>query len=393
MRQTGLLVVGGGIGGMTAALSLARAGFDVHVVEQEPGFTEISAGIQLVPNALRILDGLGLLSEIDRCAVRPNTRLFRNIGTAEQLASVDLSEPFIARYGYSYYVLHRGDLLDIFVSACRADDRVTLEANKKVARVSSENNGARVQFADGTTRTCAAVVGADGLWSTTRTLVSDDQPVCSGYVAYRGAAPIDEMSVPVRDNVEISWIGTHKHFVQYPIRGGELYNQVAVFRSDRYRPGLEATTEWGTPEELDRQFAGACDQVQSSLMVLKRDRRWPMFDREPIGSWTAGRVTLLGDAAHPMLQYLAQGACQAIEDAHSLAAYMTKHDGDVVDAFASYEQDRLPRTAQIQRLARAWGEIWHTTDPIVSALRDRVFARTSDEHYRDLDWFYRTTDG
>jgi len=384
-----MLIIGGGIGGMSAALALAQAGFPVHVVEQGSDFTEIGAGIQLAPNAVRILDGLGLLPEINEIAVRPRSLVFLDIDTADRLATVDLAEPFVHRYGYSYAVLHRGDLLDVLLAACRADDRIVLEPNKRVTAVVDQHDRARVEFADGTSYECDAVVGADGLWSKTRRLVSDDQPICSAYVAYRGAVPIDELPIPVDDDAEIIWIGPNKHLVQYPIRGGELYNQVAVFRSDRYRPGMGGDGDWGTPDELDDHFGTACEQVRSSVTLFKRERRWPMYDRAPIDNWTTGRITLLGDAAHPMLQYLAQGACQAIEDADSLAKYMLKHQSDVSEAFASYQQDRLPRTGQIQRVARAWGEIWHATDSIVPALRNRVFARSSAEHYRDLDWLYQ----
>ena len=385
-----ILIVGGGIGGMTAALALADAGFPVHVVEQAAEFTEIGAGIQLAPNALRILDRLGLLPEIDKLAVRPSSLVLLDIETAEPLATVDLAEPFVSRYGYPYIVLHRGDLLEVLVAQCRANELITLEPNKAVMAVADNEDWARVDFADGTSYSCDAVVGADGLWSKVRELVSNDQPVCSAYVAYRGAVAIDELPLRVDKDTEYIWIGPNKHLVQYPIRGGELYNQVAVFRSGRYRDGADRDDDWGTPDELDEHFGNACDQVRASLTLFKRERRWPMYDRVPITNWTTGRITLLGDAAHPMLQYLAQGACQAIEDAGSLAQFMVKHDGDVTEAFASYQQERLPRTAQIQRVARAWGEIWHATDTIVPALRNRVFARSSAEHYVDLDWLYQS---
>jgi salicylate hydroxylase len=375
---------------MTAALALARVGHPVHLVEQSSEFTEIGAGIQLAPNAIRILDKLGLLSEIDKVSVRPKSLVFLDIDTADQLATVDLSAPFINRYGYPYTVLHRGDLLDVLLAACRADDRITLESNKTVVDVIDNDDWARVEFADGTSYECDAVVGADGLWSRVRGLVSDDQPVCSAYVAYRGAVALADLPLPVDQDAEFIWIGPNKHLVQYPIRGGELYNQVAVFRSERFRPGADRDDDWGTPDELDHHFGSACEQVRSSVTLFKRERRWPMYDRVPIDNWTTGRITLLGDAAHPMLQYLAQGACQAIEDAGALANYMAKFDGDVTEAFAAYQQDRLPRTAQIQRVARAWGEIWHAADPIVPALRNRVFARSSAEHYEDLDWLYQS---
>ncbi|WP_433191863.1 FAD-dependent monooxygenase [Nocardia sp. CA-107356] len=388
------LIIGGGIGGMTTALALAQAGFAVHIVEQAPEFGEIGAGIQLAPNAIRILDQLGLTGAIERIAVRPKNLVFLDIDSGEHLATVDLADRFVERYGQSYSVLHRGDLLDALLDACRAQTNITLETNKTVTGIANrENNTVAVDFADSTRYVCGAVVGADGLWSTSRTLLSDDAPICSAYVAYRGALPMREVTVPVENDDEIIWIGPNKHLVQYPIRGGDLYNQVAVFRSDRFDPAIAGTEEWGTPDELDEHFGTACGQVRGSVSQFKREKRWPMYDRSPLANWTVGRVTLLGDAAHPMLQYLAQGACQAVEDAECLTRFMVEHSGDVDAAFAAYQAERIPRTAQIQSVARMWGEIWHTEDPIVRELRNRVFARDSTEHYIDLDWLYQVRVG
>ncbi|WP_433678080.1 FAD-dependent monooxygenase [Nocardia sp. CA-119907] len=388
------LIIGGGIGGMTTALALAQAGFAVHIVEQAPEFGEIGAGIQLAPNAIRILDQLGLAAAIERIAVRPKNLVFLDIDSGEQLATVDLADRFVARYGQSYSVLHRGDLLDALLDACRAQANITLETNKTVTGIANrENNTVVVDFADSTQYVCDAVVGADGLWSKTRALLSDDAPICSAYVAYRGALPMSEVSAPVENDDEIVWIGPNKHLVQYPIRGGDLYNQVAVFRSDHFDPAIAGTEEWGTPDELDEHFGTACGQVRGSISQFKREKRWPMYDRAPLANWTVGRVTLLGDAAHPMLQYLAQGACQAIEDAECLTRFMAEHSGDVDEAFAAYQAERIPRTAQIQSIARMWGEIWHTEDPIVRELRNRVFARDTTEHYVDLDWLYQVRVG
>ncbi len=203
---------------------------------------------------------------------------------------------------------------------------------------------------------CGAVVGADGLWSTARKLV---------------------------------WIGPDKHLVQYPIRRGELYNQVAVFRSWRYAPKTELTGRWGTPAELEKSFAGSCDQVRAGVALINRDRRWVMYDREPLDNWTTGRITLLGDAAHPMVQYLAQGACQAIEDAGCLGRQLTRYDGDIVKALAAYQAERIPRTALIQRAARTWGQIWHDDGPVIPLLRDRILTRRDRADYADLDWLYQ----
>jgi salicylate hydroxylase len=407
-----ILIIGGGIGGMTAALALARAGFPAHIVERSPEFGEIGAGIQLAPNALRILDELGVLPELAAQAVRPRRVVFMHADTGRHLTSLEFGEPFRRRYGYSYSVMHRGDLLAVLHQACLADDRVTLESGREVAELDPDTGAAaQVFFADGGSYRCGAVIGADGLWSTARRLVSDDSPHTDAFVAYRGALPFSEAAagaappalraardgVPAEPDDEIIWIGPGKHLVQYPIRRSELYNQVAVFRSPRYRAEDELTDRWGTPAELDQAFAGSCDQVTAAAAKVSRDRRWVMYDREPLGNWTSGRITLLGDAAHPMVQYLAQGACQAIEDADCLArqfaACTTDGDGyvdvDVDKAFAAYQAERIPRTAQVQRAARTWGHIWHDGGPVIPLLRDRIFAQRDPDDYADLDWLYR----
>jgi len=386
-----ILIVGGGIGGMTAALALARAGFPAHIVERSPEFGEIGAGIQLAPNALRVLDCLGVLPRLEALAVRPRHLVLMHADTGQHLTTVDFGESFRRRYGYPYTVMHRGDLLAVLHQACQAAVRVTLESGREVTGLADHGDGARAAFADGGGYECGAVIGADGLWSTARTLVSGDRPIAQKFVAYRGALPAgpavsaDEFS----SADEIIWIGPGKHLVQYPIRRGELYNQVAVFRSWRYSREAELPDRWGTPAELDESFATSCDQVRAAVSLVNRDRRWVMYDREPLDIWTTGRVTLLGDAAHPMVQYLAQGACQAIEDAECLARQLREYDGDIGKAFASYQAERIPRTALIQRVARNWGQVWHDDGPVIPVLRDRIFTQRDPYDYADLDWLYR----
>lgn len=390
-----ILIIGGGIGGMTTALALAQAGFMAHIVEQSPKFGEIGAGIQLAPNALRILDRLGVLPELAALAVRPRHVVFMHADSGQHLTTLAFGQPFERRYGYPYTVMHRGDLLTVLHEACQADDRITLESNREVVELIDHGDTAWIRFAGGGSYECGAVVGADGLWSTTRKLVSGDRPIADRFVAYRGALPMSGITraagdngTPVGPDDEIIWIGPHKHLVQYPIRRGELYNQVAVFRSWRYSPEAELTDGWGTPAELDENFASSCDQVRAGVALVNRDRRWVMYDREPLDNWTTGRITLLGDAAHPMVQYLAQGACQAIEDAGCLARQLTEYDGDIGKAFAAYQAERIPRTALVQRAARHWGQIWHDDGPVIPVLRDRIFTRRDWNDYTDLDWLY-----
>jgi len=391
-----VLIIGGGIGGMTAALALARAGFAAHIVERSPEFGEIGAGIQLAPNALRILDGLGVLPELMAPAVRLGHLVLMHADTGEHLTTVNFGEPFERRYGYAYTVMHRGDLLAVLSDACRAEDRITLETSREVTELSDDGGPARIGFADGGGYECGAAIGADGLWSAARALVSGDHPVCQKFVAYRGTLPVGDVTllpsgngVPAGPDDEIIWIGPGKHLVQYPIRRGELYNQVAVFRSRSYSGEAELTGRWGTPAELDQAFAASCGPVRAGVALVSRDRRWVMYDREPLENWTTGRITLLGDAAHPMVQYLAQGACQAIEDADCLARQLTRYDGDAVKAFAAYQAERIPRTALIQRSARIWGQIWHDDGPVIPLLRDRILTRRAPDDYTELDWLYQ----
>jgi 2-polyprenyl-6-methoxyphenol hydroxylase-like FAD-dependent oxidoreductase len=388
-----ILIIGGGIGGMTAALALARAGFRAHIVERSPEFGEIGAGIQLAPNALRVLDGLGVLPELSAPAVRLRRVVLMHADTGEHLTTIDFGEPFERRYGYAYTVMHRGDLLTVLSQACRAQDAITLETSREVTELRDDGDTARIGFADGDGYACDAVVGADGLWSAARALVSDDRPVCQEFVAYRGTLPVHDVAghdVTGHDVTgdEIIWIGPGKHLVQYPIRQGELYNQVAVFYSRSYSREAEPTDRWGTPAELDRAFGTSCDPVRAGVALVGRERRWVMYDREPLDNWTTGRITLLGDAAHPMVPYLAQGACQAIEDAGCLARQLTRYDGDPVRAFAAYQAERIPRTARIQRSARIWGQIWHDDGPVIPLLRDRILTRHDPHDYTDLDWLY-----
>ena len=391
-----VLIIGGGIGGMTAALALARAGFTAHIVERSPEFGEIGAGIQLAPNALRVLDGLGVLPELAALAVRPRHLVLMHADTGEHLTTVDLGAPFERRYGHAYAVMHRGDLLAVLHRACQADERITLESNREVTGLADQGGAAVVRLADGGSYECDAVIGADGLWSAARALVSDDRPRTDAFVAYRGTLPASDPSLlasrtaaPATPDDEVIWIGPGKHLVQYPIRRGELYNQVAVFRSSRYSPAAELAGTWGTPAELDKCFARSCEPVRAGVALVNRDRRWVMYDREPLDNWTTGRITLLGDAAHPMVQYLAQGACQAIEDADCLARQLTACDGDIVKAFSAYQAERIPRTAMVQRAARTWGKIWHDNGPVIPLLRDRILTRRERDDYTDLDWLYQ----
>jgi 3-hydroxybenzoate 6-monooxygenase len=388
-RDTDVVIVGGGIGGLAGACALARTGCRVRVLERSPDFTEVGAGLQIAPNATRLLREWGLLDAVVEAGVLPRRLVLKDAVEGSELTHLDLDEAFLERYGAPYVVIHRTDLLGILFRACQ-DAGVELMAGKDVDDVQTVEDTA-VAFVGEEHHRADVAVAADGLHSTLRRKLSDDEPICSGFVAYRGAFPtsqvVHRLSEDSLHDMTI-YIGPGRHLVQYPLRRGEIFNTVAVFESPAYQEGI---TEWGTPDELDQAFAESCEQVRRGLASLWRDRRWAMYDRLPISSWIAGRMVLIGDAAHPMLQYLAQGACQAIEDAHCLGSQVAKHsvggNPDWSAALHDFVAMRAKRTAQVQRTARIWGDIWHV-DGLARGLRNALFRDRDPSDYRYIDWLY-----
>jgi 2-polyprenyl-6-methoxyphenol hydroxylase-like FAD-dependent oxidoreductase len=384
LRRLPTLIIGGGIGGLTAALALSRTGRPVHVVEKAQDFGEIGAGLQLAPNALHVLDRLGLLAEVGKHAVYPSRLVWMDAIQGAPITTVDLGPGFRRRYGQPYIVMHRSDLLGVLLEACRAEALITLEADQEITSLEDLGDAARARGADGARYETDLLVGADGLRSTVRRLVCDDAPICDGCVAYRGTLPVAQMSSHAGlDNV-VMWVGPQLHFVQYPVRRAELYNQVAVFRSRRYRPD---TDDWGTVDELEQHYAQTCAYVRGSIALMGRDRRWPMFDRQPIAAWTRNRIIVIGDAAHPMYQYIAQGACQAMEDALGLATHVAAAPDDLAGALGACAKTRALRAARVQITARAMGAFFHL-DGVAGILRNAMMAERAPDDYSMLDWLY-----
>ncbi|NUR87016.1 MAG: FAD-dependent oxidoreductase [Nonomuraea sp.] len=359
-----VLVVGGGIGGLAAAFTQARAGHAVRLVERSQEFGEVGAGLQLGPNATRLLAEWGLLDRVIAAGVLPRRLVFRDAVSAEELSHLDLGAEFQSRYGGPYVVVHRSDLHRILLEACETAG-VELIRGRAVERVDTAGSRATATCSDGEAYEADVVIGADGLQSALRGQIVTDQPLDSGFVAHRGTCPLPD---GFNTDEVVAWFGPDCHFVQYALRGGELLNQVAVFRGDR---------------TLDTAYATCCAEIGKALPYLWRDRNWPMLDREPVPTWVRGRLVLLGDAAHPMLQYLAQGACQALEDAHALAA----PGGDWDATLAAYQEVRGPRTARVQSTARLWGDIWHV-DGVGRVLRNELFQRRDLSDHTYVDWLY-----
>jgi len=384
MERHNLMIVGGGIGGLATALAAAEAEIPATVFEQAPQFGEVGAGLQLAPNAMAVLDRFGVLEEINKVAVFPKRLVLKDIYSGEELVTLDLGDKFKERYGYPYIVMHRSDLHSILLEAVKKKGTVKLVTNQTIQTAEQTEMGVAITNQNGEKFIGDAVIGADGIKSNIRKLLSVDDTVPSEYVAYRGTIPISEVDHANFDDV-IMWIGPNLHLVQYPVRRAELYNIVVVFKSYNYKPNSD---DWGTPEELERRFTGAHEDAQNTLTFIERQFRWPMYDRNPIDNWTIGNITLLGDAAHPMLQYLAQGAVQAFEDASYLADMLKKHRDNYAKAFLDYQEKRIPRTARVQTNARKWGEILHAEDPTTILLRKTIFDSRSPFDYEISDWLY-----
>lgn len=387
MKQSHIetLIAGGGIGGLTTALAIARTGKPVHLIERAAAFGEIGAGLQLGPNATRALDQLGLLDDVLKTAVIPRRGVIFDAVTGEKLTTLDFGEKFLKHYGHPYIVTHRKDLLDVLLTACRAEDNITLSNNRALTGVREEEDRVIAEFQDGDVWTCDVIIGADGIKSTVRTLIDDAQPVFSGHVAYRGTVPTAQVADFISQEDVALWIGPGVHLMQYPVRSGELYNQVAVIESARYAAGKD---DWGTAQEMTEMFAGMCEPVRRSVSMIKAERGTPVSDRDPANAWSSGRAVLIGDAAHAMLQYLGQGACQALEDALSLADNLDRSEKDHVQGFKAYEDDRMERASRCQRVARPWGALWHAADHTTVALRNRYFKLRASDDYSETDWLY-----
>lgn len=384
-----VLIVGGGIGGLASALALSRAGLRVRVLEQAPEFGEVGAGLQISPNCTRILRTWGLLDEVISLGVLPRRIVMKDALDGEVLTWLDLAD-VERRYGAPYVVIHRTDLHGVLLQACRRGG-VDLVTNAQVTAYENRAGGAAVTVA-GERQSAPLVLAADGLHSTARETLVGDAPVNSAYVAYRGTVPVSEVD-PAEVSLQdvVVYIGPHRHFVQYPLRRGEILNQVAVFRSPR---ALAGEPDWGAPDELEAGFAGSCAPVRRGLTRMWRDRWWRMFDRDPIASYVYGRIALTGDAAHPPLQYLAQGAVMAIEDAWVLAEHVRARtrDGepDWDAALAAYDAVRPEHCRRVVLGARDWGDLWHRTGQ-ERQWRNQVLRARDVYDYRYIDWLYGPT--
>ncbi len=382
MSERTALIVGGGIGGLTAALCCARQGVSASVFEQASEFGEVGAGIQLSPNCTRVLHDLGLVSELSAVGFLPRGVEMRDWKSGRMLSFNPLGDAALEQFGFPYYHVHRADLLQVLVTAAQANPRIALHTDARVERILPRTNGAAVEIG-GVTHEGDLLVGADGIHSVVRTaLFGAEAPTFTGNVAWRGLVPADRLPPGLVRPMATAWWGPNKHFVHYYVRRGELVNCVCVVEKQGWE--VESWTERGDRAELKADFAGWHDTIQQLIDHMDPDAcfKWALFDRPPMARWGEGCVTLLGDACHPTLPFMAQGAAMAIEDGAVLARCVSQA-GDLSTSLARYESLRRARTARVQAGSRRNAKIFHLAG-FKAWLRNRAVGRASGGAMRAL---------
>ncbi|HQC84448.1 MAG: hypothetical protein RL081_1290 [Pseudomonadota bacterium] len=384
-----ILVAGGGIGGLAAAYALAHKGAQVTLLEQSSEFGEVGAGIQLGPNVVRILEAWGLGEALRGVAAFPECLRVRNAMNGAVLGELPMGQAMVQRYGASYVTIARADMHGLLLDAVRRQGKVHLRLSSEVTRVDQDEQTVRVQTLTQNFH-APMLVGADGVWSRLRKEVVDDgAPRVTGHLAFRALVPQADLPEKLRSKVVTAWLGRDFHVVQYPVRRGEWLNVVAIVHGHVYGD----PKHWdhsANAAELRTRLAGATKALRDLVHAIPNWRLWALSDRPPMRSASEharGRIALLGDAAHPMRPYLAQGAGMAIEDADTLARVLDANPDDVPAALQSYANLRWQRNARVQARAIRNGEIFHLRGPMQVG-RD-LSLRLLGEKLLDVPWLYR----
>jgi 2-polyprenyl-6-methoxyphenol hydroxylase-like FAD-dependent oxidoreductase len=381
-----ILIVGGGLGGLTAALALAQRGSPVRVLEGAPEFGAIGYGIQFGPNVFHALDRIGVTEVVLEKADAPSAVLMIDALTGKEVTRVSTGSSFRARFKYPYIIVHRIDLHNVLLDACRRDALITLEPDAMVRQFQDHGDRVTVTTEDGRSFEGAALIGADGIRSRTRAqLLADGDPAPNGFIAFRTIVPMGEVTAEVRRDIVALWGGPGFHIVHYPLRHGTLFNIVAVFRRSAHSERGDVAAYRA---ELEHAYRDAHPTMKALLAMLDLGRRQAVGDRDPIRHWHKERVVLLGDAAHPTLQSLAQGACMAIEDGLCLADCVAAANGDYEAAFRSYENARVVRTARVTLESRHLWEVYHSGGITREVYWQMLRERSEGEVYRCLAWLY-----
>ena len=384
-ERTSVAIIGGGIGGLAAGATLLQAGFDVHVYEQAKALGEVGAGINIGPNASRILNRLGIADELTRVGVKPLTFDQRRWDDGRVLLRSPLGEAVESTFGAPYYTLHRGDLHRALAGAIPPE---RIHIGHRFIRLVDHCDGVEAHFENGRSISADALIGADGIHSVVRhALFGPEKPRFTGCVAHRGLVSADRLrhlGLEFRNQI---WMGPGRHFVHYFVSAGRLVNFVAITEEDSWL--RESWIDRGEIADVLAAFAGWHPNVLSIIGSANETFKWALFDRTPLPRWTAGRVTLLGDACHPMLPFMGQGAAQAIEDAGTLKACLLKFPSDLPAALNLYERLRLPRASRLQGMSETNKMRFHMPDGQTQRERDAKMASgATDWSWSAIAWLY-----
>jgi 3-hydroxybenzoate 6-monooxygenase len=378
-------VAGGGIGGLAAALALVRRGFEVTVLEQSPEIGEIGAGIQLGPNAFSAFDALGVGEKARGRAVYTDYMVMHDALDEYEVGRIPTGEAFRARFGNPYAVIHRVDVHLSLLEGAQETGRVQFHTSTRAERIEQDADGVTVHCTNGKSYRGQALIGADGVKSVVRQQFVGDPARVTGHVVYRAVVDRKDFPQDLQWNAASIWVGPNCHLVHYPLRGGEQYNVVVTFHS---RQQEEWGVTEGSKEEVQSYFQGICPRARQLIDLPRSWKRWATADRDPIPQWTYGRVTLLGDAAHPTTQYMAQGACMAMEDGVTLGEALRVHDNDWAKALDHYQRSRIARTARIVLSSREMGRIYHAKGVERLVRNDLWKGRSPERFYDALEWLY-----
>ena len=385
-RKISVGVIGGGVGGLASALHLLQSDFDVHLYERAGALSDVGAGIQVSPNASRVLHRLGLAAELARMGVRPVAFHQRRWDDGRTLLRAPLGDAVVEAFGFPHYQMHRADLLAVLARALPAE-RVHL-AHRLVA-FADRGDRVDVMFENGATAEVEVLVGADGIHSTVRGLMFGEQaPRFTGCAAYRGLVPAERLSHLELEVTTQMWMGPGGHFVHYFVRDQQLVNFVAVVEQDSWT--RESWTDRGNVADALSAFAGWHPQIHEILESVDETFIWALFDRAPLPQWCSGRVTLLGDACHPMLPFMAQGAAQALEDGAALTSCLLQHGArPIQESLRLYESARKPRASRVQSLSEANKTRFHLPDGPAQRQRDQqMTSGGTDFSIKAMDWVY-----
>lgn len=383
-----MVIAGGGIGGLAAALACGRAGHRIHLIEQAAQFGEVGAGVQLGPNVGRVLEAWGLSDALDAVAAIPRVLQVRSAAHGHLLATLPLGPSMLQRYGAAYRTIARADLHDILLQAVRALPDVTLQLGTAITPVDQDADGVNLRTSLGQALRTQLLIGADGVWSRVRgSVLADGKPRVTGHLAFRAMVPQSSLPIARRSDIMTTWLGPRFHAVQYPVQGGESLNVVVIVQGQMYGD----PSQWelsANADELRIRMAGAARPLRDLVDAISTWRLWALSDRPPMQSaaeHAKGRIALVGDAAHPMRPYLAQGAGMAIEDAQVLASSLTQTP-DIPLALQHFAHTRWERNAHVQARAIRNGEIFHM-DGLVAVGRNAAL-RLLGKTLLDVPWLY-----